>query len=245
MSRIYFHSEDGEAEVRGAERAFMGCTASRIAWSFLGPYAEEYASHESVLRKVLTGGYVLDERYRGADFRRTLETALAVGNETNFIVDGQSASAFGVSLNTALRLGGDPLRLFARLHGQCEIHAWVAGPNREWLADIIDAGRASGLYRSDMGWESVSGLLQKTAAGPVVTSYSVCEQFPNEGVAGWDGDEDSWYDLDFDKQWAMAFEKLRASDKGLELTPDCWADYYFGSGLDVFKAIEAAVSGGA
>jgi hypothetical protein len=48
------------------------------------------------------------------------------------------------------------VRFLARLHGQCEVHGWVAGKNRAWLADIIETGRETAILRDDMGWREWS-----------------------------------------------------------------------------------------
>jgi hypothetical protein len=244
MSCIYFHTEDSEARVSGCERASMGLTLADIAWSFLASHAQEYGDRESILRAVLNDSYV--SRGSGPRFKEMLATAfrISMGSDgPRFLIEGVTTDPFIVHLNTGFRIGADPLRLFARLHGQCEIHTWVDGPNRNWLAGIIEEGRKSGLYRKDMGWESVIELLRSSDAGPVVTSYSVCEQFPNSGIADWedDCDGDAWYDLPDAERWERAFSKLRERES-LELRPDEWADYYFGNGLDVFKVIEAAQS---
>ncbi|GAA4304598.1 hypothetical protein GCM10023178_11830 [Actinomadura luteofluorescens] len=37
------------------------------------------------------------------------------------------------------------MRFLARLHAQCELHGYVEGPNRAWLADVIDQGPAAGV----------------------------------------------------------------------------------------------------
>lgn len=137
--------------------------------------------------------------------------------------EGEPLNTFELVLNAALRVGGDAIKLFARLYGQCELHAWVAQANRRWLADIIEAGRASNIMRGpdalrEWGtWEGVIALLRNTRKhpGPVVTSYSVCDTF-------------NFRDL-----------KALRETKGLELKPDDWNTFYFGAGtslLDVFAA---------
>jgi hypothetical protein len=156
----------------------------------------------------------------------------------------------------------EPVQLAARLHAQCEIHAWVDGPNRAWLADIIDEGVETGIMRPhpDMddiektGWQAVTTLLRRTDSEPVVTSYSVCEQFPNsyastylppwpEGVTEeWDALtekqqreretlSDAWYDLPGGEQWRMGMEWLRVQRGGLELEPEGFYDFGFGNGF--------------
>lgn len=135
--------------------------------------------------------------------------------------------------------GGDSLKLFARLHAQCEIHAWVAGKNRAWMAKIIAEGLESGLYRQNVGWDQVIEMLGRSKTEPVVTSYSVCEQFPSREVANWedDNDGDDWYDLDSETRWKLAMKGLKNKTGKLELTPK-WDRYRFGDGKTVFDLLK-------
>lgn len=136
---------------------------------------------------------------------RALRTALnGVGGGPDMLVAGVSLGPSSVSLNTALALGSDPVRLAAKIHGWCEVHAWIDGPDRAWAADIIQQGLDVGVYRrgfwfvdgindtgrpadehpsrkwSSQGWEEVQALLRERDDEPVVMSYSVCDQFPSE-----------------------------------------------------------------
>jgi hypothetical protein len=102
----------------------------------------------------------------------------------------------------------------------------VEGPHRAWFADLAQEGLDQRVFRSQVnggmtGWESVIDLLRGRDDEPVVTSYSVCDSFPNPETAGWkpvldeDGEEnwDAWYDLPDGEQWDTAMAGLRA-DKG-------------------------------
>lgn len=143
-------------------------------------------------------------------------------------VTGAQLDSFAVALNTALAIGGDVVRLMARIHSQCEIHGFIPPEDCEFVANIIAKGRKSGLCRSEMGWQGVSELL-KTAAfdgNPVVMSYSVTDTFP-----GWDGEKDEA------KPWDEAFAAL---DKSLAIKAEGWGDYFFGNGLTFFDLHEAA-----
>jgi hypothetical protein len=158
--------------------------------------------------------------------------------------DGTQVNVFETTLNTSVAMGSDPMRLLAKLHGQCEIHAYVEGPNRAWLADIIEQGiedKILRVWQKDFygGWPAVVELLRSRDDEPVVTSYSVTEQFPNSYVArtygSWevaldpdaikqmyelsDDDDlseyeatyrsDLWYELSNTEQWRFAMEGLR------------------------------------
>lgn len=236
MSRIYFHSPSGEAEVRGPERAMFGSYANDALANALR--LRDSMFQDETLARVLP---LLAKRPEYALINlRILETYLTVMGDAAFIVSGlnEPLSVFSCALNTLMATGSDPMILAARLHGQCEIHAWVDGPNRAWLAGIIERGLASGIYRPNMGWDKAMVLLCATDQEPVVTSYSVCEQFPNVGVAEsaglWksaDDDHDDWYALDVAEQWRLCMAALRLSEGSREMYPERWRwpDFHFGS----------------
>jgi hypothetical protein len=169
--------------------------------------------------------------------------------------EGRSISVSSCALNTLLATGSDPMKLAARLHGQCELHCWVDGRNRHWLADIMAEGRASGIFRANAGWEETIRLLKGRDTEPVVTSYSVGDGFPNAGLAvdagmwsppGDPDDEerdwDAWYDLPPDEQWEVCMKALRKTAGGLELRPDHWTypAYHFVSPITAFHVAEVA-----
>ena len=80
------------------------------------------------------------------------------------------------------------------------------------------------------GWLGVAALLENSAdaPGPVVTSYSVCDSFPDQ-PRGWVGEDDDWYELPFTKQWELAMTAIRLQ-YGLEWKPEQW-DLRFGNGI--------------
>lgn len=236
MSRIYFHSEHGTAELRGSERAHMGVLCNDL---MLGVIGDLYCAKDWLIPLIPHDHHILMDRLKPesglSSFLRGMDSA--------FIVDGKRVETWIVSLNTAWTIGGDPLRLLARLHGQCEIHCWVEGVNRKWLAGIIREGRKSGLYRENQGWEAVTNLLESRDDCPVVCSYSVCEQFPNYGCLPADHplkmreDEsryDDFYELPSAEAWQACTTGLRDQGNGLELRPDKWADFRFDDGHSIF-----------
>lgn len=243
MSRIYFHSPSGEAEVLGSERYYMGHVVSQLALAVFDPRG--YRADET-LRHITPPEHYAANRI-GLAFADAFALLVSVGADESFILpDGRRPCIFTVCLNTALALGGDVVRLIARLHGQCEIHAWVDGPNRAWLAEIVEEGRASGVLRSGQGWESVAVFLRETDEEPVVTSFSVSDSFPNAYVANWrdEKDGDDWYDLPRAEQWRLAMEGLRQGEarRPLEMRPDDWTfpGWRFGQGDTAFSVLEAA-----
>lgn len=230
MSRVYFHSETGTAELRGSERAHCNVTCAGIGWAVLGIHFHD----DPVLRLITRPSPLPDVRF--------LETSFRVSEMTFALPDGRSEEAWIVALNTCIDVGNDALRLMARLHGQCEVHAYIEGRNRAWLAEVIEAGRATNLLRPDQGWEGVTALLRQSTDSPIVLSYSVCHQFPNPHIAGWKDDEDGdgFYRLPVSEQWALAMKALRESGSGLEWRPDNWATQGLGTGMSAMTVREAA-----
>lgn len=79
-------------------------------------------------------------------------------------------------------------------------------------------------------------MLRESDGSPVVTSYSVCEQFP--GVHLLDrpkGAGDDWHERAFEmphaERWEKSMAKLKASGRRLELKPDDWNDFHFSDGV--------------
>ena len=206
MSRIYFHSEHDTAEVRGWERAYAGGLCTDLLMVALRAHADEYGT-PSPLRRVVSADYVRNAP--PGRFAETLRNHIGGLSDSVFLLGADEPSTFTVALNTAFTMGSDPIRFLARMHGQCEIHAYVEGPNRAWLSDILAEGRRHGILRTESGWEDVITLLRSRDDEPVVMSYSVCEQFPNAQAAafaypdGEDGepDYDAWYDVPEDRRW--------------------------------------------
>lgn len=260
MSRVYFHSEYGTAEVLGAERhhcAGLVSDALRMALRINYQHAAD-----QYMPFVPTSSYLWNVKPEARV--QTFDTWLGGLSESSFIVNGEEWDIFDMALNTAKRLGGH-LSLAASIHGQCEIHGWVSGPNRAWLADMIENAREAAVFRPEAGWESAIELLRSRDDGPVVTSYSVCEQFPNAGIckeaglwqpgpehqgfwkeedypghAGepwWDGDE--WYDIAPEEQWRMSVEALKTLAP--EWSPEQWTRL-FGKGHSGFDMNEIAFS---
>lgn len=256
MSRIYFHSPSGDAELSGSERAWMSLLVRDIAEGLLDIHDHE--DTDRLLALVSAGNHLhrLDRNSPGwlAPWANTFRRSWSgMFTEEDFTWRGRPLNTFCVNLNTALKVGSDPIKLAARLHAQCEINAWVGGPNRAWLAGIIEEGLEAGLFRrtlrytsmdgteaeSPQGWDDVVALLRLRDDEPVVTSHSSGDQFPYP--VGMDYDE--WTELTAEQQWAAAIAELRADvESGLELTPSNWKTFNFRHGLSVFD-INAADMG--
>lgn len=298
MSRVYFHSREGDAELRGSERAHLSWLAHSAAcayWDLDSPSALERAPEIAALvargaedsylheaaeaaraehRRNLDNHIAARERGLGwsvnttYDAQRRLISSLKLalsGGGLPLEVAGVELSSRDVELNTALAIGGEPLALAAKIHGWCEEHCWVEGPDRAWLAGVIDEGLRLGLYRRNLGgesqgWESITELLRSRADGPVVLSFSICEQFPDAGISTltppwpegtpreWNAltaeqraererARDLWYDLPEDEQWETALAGLCAERSWAQLTPTNLRTTTFGVGVTVFDLV--------
>lgn len=236
MSGIYFHSEHGEARISGSERAHAGLLCNDLMIAALGGDLEY--SNDWLMKMIPTGSYAHTAPKMLKTYLRSYNSVL--------VIDDAEHSSWHIGLNTALALGNDSVRLLARLHAQCEIHCYVEGENRKWLADIIRDGRRTNILREGMFWEAAIELLESRDDGPVVCSYSVCEQFPDFIYLPDDhplklrDDDDRWddfYDLPEEEKWAACMIGLRSTNDRRELKPDGWKDFHFGAGLSAFDVV--------
>ena len=228
MSRVYFHFEDGEdVEVRGAERAWASRVCNSLALALVGD------QYDSWIAKYINPKHYLHSM-KGEAWERSFPAAVGADYRGDlFVREGKAVESFSLVLNTATVLGSEPVRLLARLHAQCEIHAWLEEANRKWYAEKISLGLRDKVLRRSMGWEELAERLTdiKSHPGAVVTSYSVCEQFPHPmGADEYRGDErDAFFEKPHAEQWAFAIDRLRRSS--LEWKPETWTQQAFGHGL--------------
>lgn len=248
MSRIYLHTRERDAEVRGSERAYMGASLNHF---FLGCLSDFWYEPERL--KVILPSRSYLRNVEGVRFAESFAAWMAVPalEDKAFLVSDESYEIFATVLNTALVAGSDPLKLMARIHGQCETHCYIEGQDRQWLADIIKAGCEERILRGvhDAGqlitWGNAVHLLEDVAShdhepGPVVFSYSVCDSFPNPNVADWeppeeDEDDEAWYDLADAERWDRGMAGLRGGKGGERLCPEHWGAFRFSEGTDAFQ----------
>lgn len=142
---------------------------------------------------------------------------------------------FAADLNKAM-VANPAVRLIARLHGQCEIHCYVEGQDRAWLADRIfealhtlvrvkdmDGDRMVELLRvgfsasgGRIGWLRLMDWLRSRSDEPVVCSYSVTSQFPPYNA-----------ETETHASWEQALAGLRARGEWLRMNPTTWDTYSF------------------
>jgi hypothetical protein len=219
MSRLHFNSPSGTADLHGSEFAWfrhIALSPASAAWDLdgLGGRLERAQEILAMMSADTLDGYLHDDLRKALDADRyggdvfdainrlvmSLRTALRASGLT-FEVAGVRLRSTDVELNTALAAGSDPVRLAAKLNGWAESHAWVEGPDRAWLAKIIDDGLEAGIFRrgfwyaatadglkdrwSNQGWDEVTAFLRARDDEPVVLSYSVGDSWPNPEVADW------------------------------------------------------------
>lgn len=221
MSKVYFHTADGTAELAGSERAWLNHLADGPAMAAWDVHAGDFDQACRIMDMVTGDHYLVDlhtqavaedKANRAAiereprslhavttydaqrDLINALCTALHIASMSGLALEvaGVKLPVDGLNLNTALVAGSSPIQLAAKIHGCCEIHGWVEGPLRAWMAEIIDIGLRTGLYRHklayqglglvEQGWGQVLDLLRAADDGPVAMSYSVCDSFPNPWV---------------------------------------------------------------
>lgn len=222
MSRLYFSSPSGSATLAGSEFAHLGWLASgpgRAAWGLDGVGAYGRAVEiMSLVPEPAHGGVALallhqalrvaqtpdqgdDDTYAAQDrlvgFLST-ELSGATGG-LPLLVAGHGLFSRDLMWNTALAAGSPPIQLAAKVFAWAESHCWVEGRARAWLADLIDRGLDTGLYRrypertgdspvgspsASHGWEDVQAFLRSRDDEPVVLWYSAGVEFPTPNL-GW------------------------------------------------------------
>jgi hypothetical protein len=259
MSRVYFHSPSGNAELLGSERAWLGQLCSNLALGVLSPRSNWRELSRFTSEKLpASPGYDKLNRWE-QDFGVRMRVSWDDGYLN---LDGHLISEFQLVLNTALAAGNDAIKLAARIHGQCEIHGYVEGPDRFWLAGVIENGLASGIFRREMrplksddtygdayslGWPDVIEFLASRDDEPVVMSYSVCDDFPNRNASTWqpskalegtEYEESGWCQLSDEEKWRYGMEYIRDKKaRMLRLDPADWATMRFGHCLTVFDLL--------
>jgi hypothetical protein len=241
MSSISFNTPSRDAMLHGSERHYLGHLSQSVATGFF-----LRSSSRERIAALLNPQHYLVGMTDAPGWLQQLETALAVsgfGMGDLFVWRGRPLGTDTILTNTAMVVGNEVIQLATRIHNQCEIHGYVEGPNRVWLADLMQRGLDAGLFRRSLqgdsqGWEQVIDLLRERDDEPVVMAYSVTNSFPNRFVTTWtpadDSDDaaDAWYELPGEDQWRMSMDALRASTGLLEIKPDHFhGSYHFGHGL--------------
>lgn len=246
MSCIYFTSREGVAKLKGSEREWLSDIAHRLgstAWDIDPRDTSDHGVSRALTLMHLAGDDApdyLQTARAAADTgdhdarRRFLETvllALDTGGTTVTIDGIGKVRTRDIQLNTALKLGSPQVQMAAKIHGWCEAFAWFDGPDRAWLADLIQDGLDTGIYRGGMnntlwnvdnqvrwhpqGWDDVQELLRASADGPVVLSDSSTDSFPDPHSSDWEAPQSSSDDED-DDGWDNYWDAWGELDEGVQ-----------------------------
>jgi hypothetical protein len=243
VSRLYFHTEHGDAELWGGEFHHLRLLCKRIA---IGILNLDGRSAETIIQLIEPGHYLKhDYRVSHLKWRSSTEVYLRTGED--FLTwNGHRIDTTSLILNTAITAGSGPVILAARLAGQGPLHAHIEGIHRHWLARVIDEGLAAGVFRRGIrpqnadgtldtlipcGWDQVRDLLDASDDEPVVTSYSVDCGFPNRHIAGWRPPPGT----DLTPRWA-----IRDPAGWNELTETAKGEYRDETALEMWGALPAA-----
>lgn len=237
MGTIRFHTQDRTVALSGRARHAMQRIVTNIT---IGAILARLGDLDNVQKWLVS---VLPQKYKNCYETRkmALFDLQGVFNcwEQKLDINGEITIANIVALNTALAIGCDPVKLLARLDGQCEIHCWVDGGNREWLANVIIDGLNKHIYNNEHGWGNVVELLLNEKSSPVVCSYSVTDKFPNFGYIPKNHpeslSEDDFDALPVNEAWdlCMIGLKERESHK-LELAPESFSGFSYHEGHSIF-----------
>ncbi len=266
MSRIYFHARHRTAEVGGSERAYFSALANDMTLALLRLDAQrdvewmrdvtfnppDYLA-EAMARPmpdVMTDRHAYIEWARWPDMWATW-ARVGCDEGSGLRVDGEVIPFGEMALNTLVAMNSPQLAFAAHVHGCCETYGYIPAKNAGWLANLIEKGRRERVFRKGQGWDDVIALAREVAAegaGPIVMSYSVCEKFPNPGVAAWeppDADDatyDAWYDLPEAERWELGVRAITARKWPFALGPDRQRQGFL-SGASVFDLLDSRWTG--
>jgi len=235
MSRVYFSSVNKEVELWGAERALASCYIDKMALSILN-IEQNYKDLYNILSPQHYLKNIQDPLEQKISY---MEMAIRshYGGGNLFILDGKPLNTWHMILNTAMVIGSNPIRFFCRLHAQCEIHAYIKGKNKKWLAQIIQEGLKSHIYREEAGWKEIINFLLEDNKNTVVMSYSVTDSFPSPSILEIYEDEarEKFYNKPIEKQWKKCLNVIY-KNPFLEIKPD---NLYllFGDGITFFDLL--------
>ena len=247
MSAIYFHTPGGTATVRGSERTLAGSFAKHALEYALRLPGIDIPSMPHPMHKLLTPK--AREYSKLISLTELLSSEGFIGNEL-VTMSNKPVDLWTTGLNTGLILAAPAMKLLLRVHGTCELHSFIQGTHRAWLATLIQEGLAQRVLSAGAGWDSVAELCLQSSFEPVVLSYSACEQFPNRHAAlrgGWvqepkDPEGELWYKLSIKERWSTAWRGLEKEADSLEWRPSRWDQFRFEDGLDGFELYQHAVA---
>jgi hypothetical protein len=173
MSRIYFHTKNHEAlEVWGGERRWLAglCNDMLLASLNLHNSFPDEKFCERLLDMLHPKDHHLFEAWERVPIDRSrpdgypkkdhwgirqwlghYRTSMVVphcGSEAvRLKIAGHLVDIFNLALNTAVAGGSMPIKLAARIHGQCECYGYFKPEAWPWLAETIEEALARGIFR--------------------------------------------------------------------------------------------------
>jgi hypothetical protein len=238
MSYILFADSRREVKVSGRERALLGQYANDFPFAFIRP---ENLRHLPVDPARFGAG-----EHDLAWSRRFMN---AWGySPSAFQYEGDAIDTLNVGVNTMTAVGGPLLGVVAWIHGQCEVHGYIEGEYRDWLADQLDQGVRAGLLREHPdahydGWGQVAAMLRGGRTEPVVMSYSVCDTFPEPPSNLDEEQQDAWYNIDPDERWIDGLTRLRGGEGNVgALDPRTLPERRYGDGKTIFDLAHITVT---
>lgn len=103
-----------------------------------------------------------------------------VSSSKVYLPDGSEHDGWTIGLNTLAAVASESVKLLARIHAQCELHCWFSEDHREWFKDQLAAAIEADLLDAEYRAPLIEWL--GNARGPIVLSYSVCDEFPSPAM---------------------------------------------------------------
>lgn len=235
MSSLGFLTRDAEARVSDRERQKLVGLLDDLAWRAIERDCDPREENGfSLLRQALTlPGWVAG--HTGTEFTRMLQLVLHGSQGQVRTPTGMVGSVLDVHVATVITLYPDLVTLAVRLACQAEVNGWIDGPDRAWLADLIDKGRqadyppeVASTYTAGVplfadepsvnghydGWAGVAAMLRADDKQPVVLESSVTGGFPSQIWAGQEGQDRGefrawWNNATPEQRWAASVRGLR------------------------------------
>jgi hypothetical protein len=228
MSELQFHSPSKTVAIAGTERHYMASIINRLFVAILSVYDQR----DPILRFWPTNSFVRRSDYSGIGgnerFQYQFTLAASSTLETILNVDGILEKTWNTAANTVVATGNDAMIFCMRLHAGCENHAYVEGPDRAWLATIIENGISQNVLRKNLGydiykqeydWKNVVNFLRERDDEPVVTSHTIGDNFPNYAYAqNWKPDPTDTIENDDDETDEEESEEYDIQDRFNDLT---------------------------
>lgn len=221
MSGIDFTTRDGSASVRGAERPYGAALAARLTAAILeldGQRTQE--RNRRILPDIFFRQAAFNDQSAGCTTSLTdaftywapMSGMMYEDGSADIRIGDKTERPDGFVINTAVVAGSDPIALLTRIHAYSEEGLLVTGPDRSWLAGIIDAGLQAHILRDKSGWEGAAELLRSDSRSPalITTSQGVSLSWLQGAAAGFyaDGQTDQ-------ERWAAekAFDALSGAEQ--------------------------------